>query len=140
MPRPRLADLERYRGGLLVGESYGADFDRFVASHDNVEYVSSNRQNFGKLIRQRIDFIAHERRTGRLFVERLPGGEQIDVAEQPITIDYLHLALSKSSPLNGRLPEIERSLARLQDEGLVQRWLAESERDYRAFVSREEQP
>ncbi len=67
-----LGDLAGYRGGLLFGESYRADFDRFVGRHGNVEWVSDSRQNFGKLVRQRIDYIAHERRTGTLFAER-PG-------------------------------------------------------------------
>lgn len=35
-----LGDLAGYRGGLLFGESYGADFDRFVGRHGNVEWVS----------------------------------------------------------------------------------------------------
>ncbi|HBO6328113.1 TPA: transporter substrate-binding domain-containing protein, partial [Pseudomonas aeruginosa] len=45
-----LGDLAGYRGGLLFGESYGADFDRFVGRHGNVEWVSDSRQNFGKLV------------------------------------------------------------------------------------------
>ena len=52
-----LDDLAGYRGGLLYGESYGPEFDRFVARHQNIEWVSSSQQNFGKLIRGRIDFV-----------------------------------------------------------------------------------
>ncbi|KFB21890.1 hypothetical protein PGPR2_28570 [Pseudomonas aeruginosa PGPR2] len=37
-----LGDLAGYRGGLLFGESYGADFDRFVGRHGNVEWVSDS--------------------------------------------------------------------------------------------------
>ncbi|MDF3935825.1 substrate-binding periplasmic protein [Pseudomonas citronellolis] len=131
----QLADLAGYRGGLLFGESYGAAFDRFVARHDNVEYVSDSQQNFGKLIRQRIDFIAYERRTGRLFVERLPGGEDILDAPKPITVDYLRLAVSRDSPLAERLPQIDAALQKLSDDGSLARWLDDSERDYRAMLA-----
>ncbi|HGR4982879.1 TPA: substrate-binding periplasmic protein, partial [Pseudomonas aeruginosa] len=86
-----LGDLAGYRGGLLFGESYGADFDRFVGRHGNVEWVSDSRQNFGKLVRQRIDYIAHERRTGTLFAERLAGGENIRALPEPLTVDYLRV-------------------------------------------------
>ncbi|MBB1607285.1 MULTISPECIES: ABC transporter substrate-binding protein [Pseudomonas] len=130
-----LDDLSHYRGGLLFGESYGAGFDRFVASHDNIEYVSDSTQNFGKLIRQRIDFIPYERRTGRLLVERLPGGADIVDAPQPITVDYLRLAVSRHSPLQARLGEIDKALQRLQADGSLARWLDESERDYRAMLA-----
>jgi polar amino acid transport system substrate-binding protein len=131
----RLEDLAGYRGGLLFGESYGADFDRLVASHDNVEWVSDSQQNFGKLIRQRIDFIAYERRTGQLFVERLPGGADIVAAPRPITVDYLRLAVSRHSALLARLPEIDAALRCLSDDGSLARWLAQSERDYRAMLA-----
>lgn len=103
-----LGDLAGYRGGLLFGESYGADFDRFVGRHGNVEWVSDSRQNFGKLVRQRIDYIAHERRTGTLFAERLAGGENIRALPEPLTVDYLRVAVSRHSPLAAKMDEIDR--------------------------------
>lgn len=129
----RLEDLGQYRGGLLFGESYGADFDRFVERHGNIEWVSSNQQNFGKLIRGRIDFIAHERRTGQLFVEQLPGGEAIDSLPLTLAVDHLRLAISRRSPLAARLPAIEAELARILESGKIERWLMESETAYRAL-------
>ena len=127
----RLGDLRGYRGGLLFGESYGADFDRFAASQPAIEYVSGNRQNFGKLIRGRIDYIPHERRTGNLLAERLPGGEVLVAAAQPITVDYLRVAVSRRSPLRAAMPRIEQALQRWQADGSLQRWLEQSEQDYR---------
>ncbi|WP_396654113.1 substrate-binding periplasmic protein [Metapseudomonas otitidis] len=126
-----LADLAGYRGGLLFGESYGTEFDRFVTRQGRIEYVSDSRQNFGKLIRQRIDFIPYERRTGRLFVAGMPGGEAIVDAPEPLAVDSLRLAVSRRSPLLARLDDIDRILQTLQADGSLQRWLEESERDYR---------
>lgn len=131
----RLDDLASYRGGLLFGESYGAQFDRFVAEHGNVEWVSDSRQNFGKLIRQRIDFIAHERRTGGLFVEQLAGGENIAALPRPLTVDYLRIAVSRRSPLAARMDEIDAALQRRVEDGSVARWLDDSERGYRAMLA-----
>lgn len=131
----QLNDLANYRGGLLFGESYGPAFDRFVAEHGNVEWVSDSRQNFGKLIRQRIDFIAHERRTGRLFVEQLAGGEDIASLPKPLTVDFLRIAVSRHSPLAARMDEIDAVLKKRVDDGSVARWLDDSERSYRAVLA-----
>lgn len=131
----RLEDLERYRGGLLFGESYGQAFDHFVAEQGNVEWVASNRQNFGKLIRGRIDFIAHERRTGKLFLEYLPGAGEIEVLPLTLAVDHLYFAVSKRSPLAARMAEIDRQLQRLASDERVERWLHESEQAYRALQS-----
>ncbi|MGV8842662.1 MAG: substrate-binding periplasmic protein [Pseudomonas sp.] len=128
----RLEDLARYRGGLLFGESYGLAFDRFVAEQGNVEWVASNRQNFGKLIRGRIDFIAHERRTGKLFLEYLPGASDIEVLPLTLAVDHLYFAVSKRSPLAKRMADIDQQLQRLVTGERVEGWLRESEQAYRA--------
>lgn len=131
----RLEDLANYRGGLLFGESYGRDFDRFVAQHRNIEWVSDSRQNFGKLIRGRIDFITYERRTGQLFVENLPGAQDIQALPNALSVDYLRVAVSRHSELAARMPEIDAQLQRMVDAGEIERWLDESAVTYRDMIN-----
>ncbi|MFD2642836.1 substrate-binding periplasmic protein [Pseudomonas japonica] len=130
----RLDDLAGYRGGLLFGESYGQDFDRFVARHQNIEWVSSSRQNFGKLIRGRIDFVVQERRTGELFVENLPGAGDIVALPRALSVDYLRVAVSKRSPLSARMAQIDEQLRRMAAAGEIERWLEQSEVTYRDMI------
>jgi len=131
----RLEDLAHYRGGLLFGESYGLDFDRFVTQHGNIEWVSNSEQNFGKLIRGRIDFITHERRTGQLYVEHLPGAADIQALPRSLSIDYLRIAVSRHSRLAQRMPDIDEQLQRMVDTGEIERWLQESQSTYRDMVN-----
>ncbi|WP_028626502.1 substrate-binding periplasmic protein [Metapseudomonas resinovorans] len=133
-----LEDLARYRGGLLFGESYGEAFDQTVARVGNIEWVSDSQQNFGKLIRGRIDFIPHERRTGLLYIEHLPGGGDIRALPMTLAVDHLRLGVSRHSPLAGRMPDIDRELQRLTDRGDIERWLAESEATYRDMIAQPE--
>ncbi|NIE75244.1 transporter substrate-binding domain-containing protein [Pantoea sp. Ap-967] len=130
----RLEDLARYRGGLLFGESYGPAFDQFVAQHQNIEWVSSSGQNFGKLIRGRIDFVIQERRTGQLFVEHLPGAGDIVALPPALSVDYLRVAVSRRSPLSAHMAEIDAQLQQMADAGELERWLQESEVTYRDMV------
>ncbi|MHA6195148.1 substrate-binding periplasmic protein [Pseudomonas wadenswilerensis] len=130
----RLDDLANYRGGLLFGESYGQAFDRFVARHQNIEWVSSSRQNFGKLIRGRIDFVVQERRTGQLFVENLPGAGDIVALPQALSVDYLRVAVSKRSPLSAHMSEIDQQLRGMAEKGEIERWLEQSEVTYRDMI------
>lgn len=131
----RLEDLASYRGGLLFGESYGPDFDRFVARHQNIEWVSDSQQNFGKLIRGRIDFVIQERRTGQLFVEHLPGAQDIQALPTALSVDYLRVAVSRHSPLSQHMAQIDEQLQRMTDNGEIQRWLEQSEVTYRDMVN-----
>ncbi|WP_191831723.1 substrate-binding periplasmic protein [Pseudomonas fluorescens] len=131
----RLQDLAGYRGGLLFGESYGPEFDQFVARHQNIEWVSSSQQNFGKLIRGRIDFVIQERRTGQLFVERLPGGEDIQALPAALSVDYLRVAVSRHSRLSQHMAQIDEQLQRMTDSGEIERWLQQSEVTYRDMIN-----
>jgi polar amino acid transport system substrate-binding protein len=134
----KLQELTRYRGGLLFGESYGEAFDQAVARAGNIEWVSDSQQNFGKLIRGRIDFIPYERRTGLLYIEHLPGGGDLDALPMTLAVDHLRLAVSRRSPLAARMAEIDRELQRLADSGEIERWLAESEATYRDMIAQPE--
>jgi len=131
----RLEDLANYRGGLLFGESYGVVFDRFVAKHQNIERVSDSRQNFGKLMRARIDFIVTERRTGQMRVETLPGAQDIVALPESFGVDYLRVAVSRRSPLATRMPDIDAQLQRMVASGEVDRLLHESEVTYRDMIN-----
>lgn len=131
----RLEDLARYRGGLLFGESYGVEFDRMVAQNNNIEWVSDSRQNFGKLIRGRIDFITQERRTGQLYVEKMPGAQDIIALPNALSVDYLRVAVSRRSPLAARMPDINAQLQRMVDGGDIERLLNESEVTYRDMIN-----
>jgi len=131
----QLEDLAGYRGGLLYGESYGAEFDRFVARHQNIERVSSSQQNFGKLIRGRIDYVIQERRTGQLFIEHLPGAQDIRVLPSALSVDYLRVAVSRQSPLSQHMDEIDAQLRRMNQVGEIARWLEQSEVTYRDMIN-----
>lgn len=131
----RIEDLAGYRGGLLFGESYGAEFDRFVARHQNIEWVSSSQQNFGKLIRGRIDFVIQERRTGELFIEHLPGAEDIQALPKALSVDYLRVAVSRHSPLSQKMDAIDAQLQRMIDSGEIDGWLGQSEVTYRDMIN-----
>lgn len=131
----RLRDLAKYRGGLLFGESYGVEFDSMVAQNNNIEWVSDNRQNFGKLIRGRIDFITQERRTGQLYVANLPGAQDIVALPDVLSVDYLRVAVSRLSPLARHMPKINAQLQRMVDAGDIERLLNESEVTYRDMIN-----
>ena len=105
-----------------------------MAQHQNIEWVSDSGQNFGKLIRGRIDFVIQERRTGQLFVEHLPGAQDIVALPSALSVDYLRVAVSRHSPLSERMGDIDTQLQKMADAGELERWLHESEVTYRDMV------
>jgi len=106
-----------------------------VAQNNNIEWVSDSRQNFGKLIRGRIDFITQERRTGQLYVESLAGAQDIVALPTALSVDYLRVAVSRRSPLAARMADIDAQLQRMVETGDIERLLNESEVTYRDMIN-----
>ncbi|MBS0543247.1 MAG: transporter substrate-binding domain-containing protein [Proteobacteria bacterium] len=121
-------DWEDLRGrtvGLLLGDSFGERFDRFAAANLRIERVSSGRQNLGKLVLGRIDFMPVGMHSGHLQSRR-QGQEQVLVQlPQTLVTEYYHVAVRKGSALEAVLPEIDRRLAELHADGSIARRLQE---------------
>ena len=93
-PFRSLADLTGKRVGVIRGWSYGEAFD--MARQQGLflcEEVPTDANNFGKLLRERLDFAVVTELAGRMLLQ-LPGFEGHVVAgAAPLGVTPIHLAL-----------------------------------------------
>ena len=76
----------------------------------------------------------YERRTGELFIEHLPGAEDLRALPAALSVDYLRVAVSRQSSLSQHMDEIDRQLQRMREAGEIDRWLEQSEVTYRDMI------
>ncbi|MNE97233.1 hypothetical protein D3C76_1052580 [compost metagenome] len=76
-----------------------------------------------------------ERRTGELFIEHLPGAEDIRALPAALSVDYLRVAVSRQSPLSQQMDAIDQQLRRMTASGEIERWLEQSEVTYRDMIN-----
>ncbi len=121
---PRFQSLDDLKGktvGLLLGDSFGEQFDRFVQQHNRIEYVSQGRQNFAKLALQRIDFMPLGRLSGSLQSRKLGYHDQITPTAWEIDTEFYYLAVGQHSGLSRHLPLINQRLSQMHRDGTIKR-------------------
>ncbi len=130
MPFSRLEDLRGKTVGLLLGDSFGDDFDRFIHLNGNIEYVSRGRQNFEKLALGRIDYMPLGQLSGRLQSRKLGFHERIMPLQQVITTEYYYLAVGRDSGLQQHLPRINSRLNQMHRDGTMRRLTEQYSQQY----------
>ncbi|NRA52693.1 MAG: transporter substrate-binding domain-containing protein [Gammaproteobacteria bacterium] len=123
-------DLKGKTTGLLLGDSFGDQFDRFIKQHTKIEYVSQGQQNFEKLALARIDFMPIGISTGALQSQKLGYQQQISLAPLTINTEHYFLALGRGSKLSQHLPYLNRRLSELEASGEIKRLITKFSQRY----------
>ena len=120
--------LEKYRGGVSLGDSFGGGFDTYLKEHLRVEVAETMTENFKKLRLGRIDYFVSGEYLGRAYLRRAVGqGERRIVALSPlVSREYIHFAMSRKSRCLNLLPLIDEKLKELMRQGLPARLLEEA--------------
>ena len=115
----QLNDLKNKTVGLLLGDSFGETFDRFLLKNNKIEHVSRNQQNFEKLAKGRIDFMPIGRLSGILQSQKLGFDKQISPLDYTIDTEFYFLALGHGSTLKKHLPFLNQRLQEMQENGTI---------------------
>lgn len=112
-----LQDLRGLRVGVLRGWSYGDEFD--AARRDalfQVEVVSTDKQNFGKLERDFLDAVLAVEQTGEAVMAE-GNYPSVRVALNPVTENPSYLAFHKSQRRRELLERVDTVIGRLRASG-----------------------
>ncbi len=116
-----LRDLRGKTVGLLLGDSWGDEFDHFIRQNSRIEYVSRGEQNFSKLALGRIDYMPGGKLSGQLQSHKLGFHDQIMALDTEITTEHYYLAIGRQSGLNSYLPYLNQRLKEMNDDGTIER-------------------
>nr|WP_314480886.1 transporter substrate-binding domain-containing protein [uncultured Pseudomonas sp.] len=119
------SDLQGLKGGTLVNNSHGQQFDAYARQQLTLEAVPSARQAFEKLMHGRSDYVVYEQYPGMALARTLGIDQQVLVLQPPVSSEGLYLALSKASPCNqpALREALGRAMQQLKEEGVPQRVL-----------------
>ncbi|WP_027907794.1 substrate-binding periplasmic protein [Pseudomonas taiwanensis] len=122
------ADLQGLKGGTLVSNSHGQQFDDYAKAHLNLEAVPSARQAFEKLLHKRNDYVVYEQYPGMALARTLGMDPLLKVLEPPVASEGLYLALSHQSPCNQPLlrQQLAQKMKAIVDGSLPAQWLEQN--------------
>ncbi|MEO1945248.1 MAG: transporter substrate-binding domain-containing protein, partial [Candidatus Thioglobus sp.] len=116
-------DLIGKEMGGILGGSIGKEWDEFSVKKLNVTNVSTRKQLFLMLKKERIYFTPTGLYTGQIQVKKLGYDGKIIALQNPIKTGYLYVAMSKKSAYLKHLPYVNKRLAELRNDGTIKKLL-----------------
>jgi polar amino acid transport system substrate-binding protein len=127
--------LKGKKGVSNIGESYGQEFDTYINEHLDVEYHQFERA-IQMLKLNMADYLIVDLYTGLIYTRLLQGEEAVTMLDPPATVQSFHLAISKDSPLAGRIDEINAVLRKRIDSGFVEDSMLTHFDDWQKLIDR----
>ncbi|MFB9886777.1 substrate-binding periplasmic protein [Balneatrix alpica] len=94
------SDLQGRRGGTLINNSFGEDFDRYAREHLAIEEVGSIETAFAKLEMGRTDYVIYELYQALPLLEQADFKGKFEPLSKPVSIENLYFTVSKKSECN----------------------------------------
>lgn len=117
----KLDDLKNYRVGVTQGYSYGAKLDSVLKTIKPMS-AYSDYANYKLLLDGRIDAFPGNEIVAKSLFKKYPEltGKFVH-AKAPLVDWEFHIAISKKSPLISLIPEINKHIENLRQEGVIDR-------------------
>jgi len=132
-----LKDLEGLRGATILGYTFGnSQSSDFIKQHP-VTRVSSAKQLFEMLKRNRIDYFIYPLGPFRIELERTHYTDSFRSLPKPFFSAPLYLAISKKSPFAKQLPQVNQIIEKLKNDGTIDKILTEMEGKAIEFVTQQ---
>jgi polar amino acid transport system substrate-binding protein len=122
-PYKEWKDLKGKRGGISLGDTFGAGFDEYWRKELTMEDAPSMVENFKKLDEGRIDFFVTSRYLGEAYVSSQRFQNKIAPLAIPISTMDIHFGFSKKSACVQHLEYVSRRLKGLDKNGVPEKLL-----------------
>ena len=108
------------KGVANTGESFGEKFDAFIKSDLNVTYVAYERA-FQMLAQDTADYLIIDLYPAIVYSKLLNAEAKIEFIDKPVSVQHFHMTISKKSPYLKLLPEINKKISQLKDQGFIKK-------------------
>ncbi len=112
-------DLIGKKGTTTIGDSFGQEFDKFISEKLTVTRSAKVEENFSKLINGHADYFIYAMYSGLFESERFDISDKIEFLPISVSVENFYIGISKRSPFVKYLPEINKKLDELINNGTV---------------------
>jgi polar amino acid transport system substrate-binding protein len=128
-------DLIGKRGVTVAGESFGIDFDAFLAENLQVARVERLSDAFSQLLNGEADYLLFGQYPALAEAARLGISDQIQVLSPNLVEGDLYVAFSKQSPCLSLMDAFGAEIQAMLDNGRVGELIDEATRAWNAAVA-----
>lgn len=123
-------DLIGKRGATTVGDSYGEEFGKFIASKLTVTSSVKVEDNFKKLLSGEADYFIFALYLGLFEAEKLGVSDKVEYLPTYAAAEDFHIAISKKSKYLTYLPEINKKIEAFILDGTIDKLVDEKMKYY----------
>lgn len=123
-------DLIGKKGTTLQGESFGGRMDTFIANKLNVVRTFSMEASFIRLIEQRSHYLICGYYPCMIYARRSGYWDEVEILPNHVIAEQLRMGFSKNSRFKSRLPDVNREIKRLKQNGQIQSWIRQYSKIY----------
>ncbi len=135
-PYQKWDDLIGKRGAATVGESYGKEFDAFIAKKLTVSKSVNVEDGFNKILSGEADYLISPLYSGIFEAERAGLSDKVEYLPTFAATENFHIAIPKESRFIRNLPEIDKKIEALIDDGTIERLIEENVKRYKEVMPR----
>lgn len=122
-PYEKWEDLVGKRGVVMTGDSYGADFDKFITDKLTVVSVTTPDDAVSMLDKETADYFVYAQYSaeGYIFDKKLSG--KLEIISKPVATENFYLTISKKSTYANLMPEINKLLKKYIADGTIDKMI-----------------
>ncbi|MFA5023985.1 MAG: transporter substrate-binding domain-containing protein [Patescibacteria group bacterium] len=120
-PYEKWEDLVSKKGIVTSGDSYGQEFDNFIATKLNVVKVGTPQEAFAALDKGEVDYFVYALYSVQGYIYKNKLADQVEILPKYVSTENFYLTISKKSPFNKYLPQINSLLEKYKADGTIDR-------------------
>jgi len=120
-PFEKKEDLIGKKGLAVLGDSYGEEFDKFIAEKLTIERAAELLMNFKKLQAERGDYMPYGLHSGIIAAKQYGYDGKLEYLPKPLLSEGMYIAISKKSKFRKYLPELEKGIRKYKADGTIEK-------------------
>lgn len=116
------ADLAGKIGVGMIGDSYGQEFDDYIAANRNLRRVQTCAEAFDVISKHQADYFVYSLYAGNLDIKK-NGRIGITHLSAFVSEQNFYITISKQSPFVQYLPEVNRLIKKYKEDGTIDQLL-----------------
>lgn len=112
-------DLINKKGVVMIGDSYGQEFDQFMAKNLTIDKVATAEEAYNELLNNQADYFIYALYSGKREMSKEKITDKITIIPQYVASENFYIAISKKSPFKKYLSKINEKIAEYKGSGVI---------------------
>ncbi len=123
-------DLIGKKGLTTVGDSYGKEFDQFLAEKLKPTVVETPAEAFNLLEQGKADYFVYALYSAEGYIAKNKVADKFEIVAKPVSEENFYLTVSKKSPIAGMMQKINNLIEKYKADGTVDQLIEKNKQNY----------